>query len=64
MSEIMSEMMSEMSEIISSQRTIERALSYLQNHGILKHGGSDKDGVWIIVKRNSTAPSQRETKAN
>jgi hypothetical protein len=45
MSEIMSEMMSEMSEIISSQRTIERALSYLQNYGILKHGGSDKDGV-------------------
>jgi ATP-dependent DNA helicase RecG len=41
----------QMSEMLSvSQRTIERDLSLLQNHGILKHEGSDKDGVWVIVK--------------
>jgi ATP-dependent DNA helicase RecG len=41
----------QMSEILSvSQRTIERDLSFLQNNGFLKHEGSDKNGVWIIVK--------------
>jgi len=41
----------QMSEMLSvSQRTIERVLSFLHNHGILKHEGSDKDGAWVIVK--------------
>jgi ATP-dependent DNA helicase RecG len=41
----------QMSEMLSvSQRTIERDLSILQNHGILKHEGSDKTGAWIINK--------------
>jgi predicted HTH transcriptional regulator len=35
-----------------SQRTIERDLSYLQNNGILKHEGSDKDGAWVILKNS------------
>jgi ATP-dependent DNA helicase RecG len=36
----------QMSEMLSvSQRTIEHDFSYLQNHGILKHEGSDKDGA-------------------
>jgi ATP-dependent DNA helicase RecG len=40
-----------MSEMLSvSQRTIERDLSFLQNHGILRHEGSDKDGMWVIEK--------------
>jgi ATP-dependent DNA helicase RecG len=43
----------QMSEMLSvSQRTIERDLSYLQNNGILKHEGSDKDGVWVILKNS------------
>jgi ATP-dependent DNA helicase RecG len=41
----------QMSEMLSvSQRTIERDLSFLQNHGILKHEGSDKDGAWVILE--------------
>jgi predicted DNA-binding transcriptional regulator YafY len=32
-----------------SQRTIERDLSYLQNHGILKHEGSDKKIIFYFV---------------
>jgi ATP-dependent DNA helicase RecG len=41
----------QMSEMLSvSQRTIERDLSFLQNHGILKHEGSDKDGAWVITR--------------
>jgi ATP-dependent DNA helicase RecG len=43
----------QMSEMLSvSQRTIEHDFSYLQNHGILKHEGSDKDGAWVIVKNS------------
>jgi hypothetical protein len=39
-----------MSEIMSvSQRTIERTLSYLQNHGILKHEGSDRKIILYFV---------------
>jgi ATP-dependent DNA helicase RecG len=41
----------QMSEMLSvSQRTIERDLSFLQNHGIVKHEGSDKDGAWVITR--------------
>ena len=40
-----------MSETLSvSQRTIERDLSALQKHGVLKRVGKDNDGVWIIKK--------------
>ena len=39
----------QMSETLSvSQRTIERDLSALQKHGVLKHEGKDNDGVWIV----------------
>ena len=42
-----------MSETLSvSQRTIERDLSALQKHGVLKREGKDNDGVWVIVKNN------------
>jgi len=41
----------QMSETLSvSQRTIERDLSALQKHGVLKRVGKDNDGVWIIKK--------------
>jgi DeoR/GlpR family transcriptional regulator of sugar metabolism len=44
-----------MSEMLSvSQSTVEQDLSFLQNHGILKHESSDKDGAWIIVKMPNT----------
>ena len=40
----------QMSETLSvSQRTIERDLSALQKHGVLKREGKDNDGLWIIV---------------
>ena len=43
----------QMSETLSvSQRTIERDLSALQKHGVLKREGKDNDGVWVIVKNN------------
>jgi ATP-dependent DNA helicase RecG len=39
----------QMSETLSvSQRTIERDLSALQKHGVLKHVGKDNDGKWVI----------------
>ena len=40
----------QMSETLSvSQRTIERDLSALQKHGVLKREGKDNDGKWIIM---------------
>jgi ATP-dependent DNA helicase RecG len=40
----------QMSETLSvSQRTIERDLSVLQKHGVLKREGKDNDGMWILV---------------
>jgi len=40
----------QMSETLSvSQRTIERDLSALQKHGVLKHEGKDNDGKWVII---------------
>lgn len=47
MSEILSEILS------VSQRTIERDLSVLQKSGILKHEGSDNDGVWVLIYNHS-----------
>ena len=42
----------QMSETLSvSQRTIERDLSALRKHGVLKRVGKDNDGVWIIKKK-------------
>ena len=32
-----------------SQRTIERDLSALQKHGVLKREGKDNDGKWVII---------------
>ena len=38
-----------MSETLSvSQRTIERDLSALQKHGVLKREGKDNDVNWVI----------------
>ena len=40
----------QMSETLSvSQRTIERDLSALQKHGVLKREGKDNDGKWIVL---------------
>ena len=40
----------QMSETLSvSQRTIERDLSALQKHGVLKREGKDNDGKWVII---------------
>ena len=40
----------QMSETLSvSQRTIERDLSALQKHGVLKREGKDIDGKWVII---------------
>ena len=40
----------QMSETLSvSQRTIERGLSALQKHGVLKREGKDNDGKWVII---------------
>lgn len=42
----------QMSEILSvSQRTVERDLSYLQKHGMLKHIGKDNNGIWVIMNK-------------
>lgn len=42
----------QMSEILSvSQRTVERDLSYLQKHGMLKRIGKDNNGIWVIMKK-------------
>ncbi|OFO53509.1 AAA family ATPase [Porphyromonas sp. HMSC077F02] len=41
----------EMSEILSvTSRTIERDLSSIKETGLLRREGSDKDGVWVIIK--------------
>ena len=40
----------QMSETLSvSQRTIERDLSVLQKHGVLKREGKDNDGMWVLL---------------
>ena len=45
----------QMSEILSvSQRTIERDLSALQKHGVLKREGKDNDEMWIISLGTNT----------
>lgn len=42
----------QMSEILSvSQRTVERDLSYLQKHGMLKRIGKDNNGIWVIMNK-------------
>ena len=40
----------QMSETLSvSQRTIERDLSVIQKHGVLKREGKDNDGMWVLL---------------
>ena len=42
----------QMSETLSvSQRTIERDLSALQKHGVLKREGKDNDGKWVVLEK-------------
>ena len=41
-----------MSETLSvSQRTIERDLSVMQRAGIIRHEGSDKAGIWVVLEK-------------
>jgi ATP-dependent DNA helicase RecG len=42
----------QMSETLSvSQRTIERDLSVMQRAGIIRHEGSDKAGIWVVLEK-------------
>ena len=41
----------QMSETLSvTKRTIERDLSILQKAGIIRHEGSDKSGIWVVLE--------------
>lgn len=41
----------QMSEILSvAQRTVERDLAMMQRTGIIRHEGSDKAGIWVILE--------------
>ena len=40
----------QMSETLSvTKRTIERDLSILQKAGVIRHEGSDKSGIWVVL---------------
>lgn len=44
----------QMSETLSvTSRTIERDLALMQKAGIIRHEGSDKTGVWVILERGN-----------
>ena len=41
----------QMSETLSvTKRTIERDLSILQKAGVIRHEGSDKSGIWVVLE--------------
>lgn len=45
----------QMSETLSvTVRTIERDLALMQKAGIIRHEGSDKTGVWVILEQGHT----------
>lgn len=45
----------QMSETLSvTSRTIERDLALMQIAGIIRHEGSDKTGVWVILEHGNT----------
>ena len=45
----------QMSEALSvTQRTIERDLSALQKAKVIKHEGSDKSGIWVVLEPYNT----------
>lgn len=45
----------QMSETLSvTVRTIERDLALMQKAGIIRHEGSDKTGVWVILEQGNT----------
>ena len=45
----------QMSETLSvTVRTIERDLALMQKAGIIRHEGSDKTGVWVILEQENT----------
>ena len=45
----------QMSETLSvTSRTIERDLAVMQKAGIIRHEGSDKTGVWVILEQGNT----------
>ncbi len=40
------------SETLSvTQRTVERDLAVMQKAGIIRHEGSDKAGIWVVLER-------------
>lgn len=44
----------EMSETLAvTQRTIERDLSVMQKAHIIRHEGSDKTGVWVVLEKSN-----------
>ena len=45
----------QMSETLSvTSRTIERDLAVMQKAGVIRHEGSDKTGVWVILEQGNT----------
>ena len=45
----------QMSEALSvTQRTIERDLSALQKAKVIRHEGSDKSGIWVVLEPYNT----------
>ena len=45
----------QMSETLSvTKRTIERDLSILQKAGVIRHEGSDKSGIWVVLEPYNT----------
>ena len=50
----------QMSETLSvTSRTIERDLSLMQKFGIIRHEGSDKAGVWVVLDNNTVIETRR-----
>ena len=45
----------QMSETLSvTSRTIERDLAAMQKAGIVRHEGSDKTGIWVILEKDKS----------
>ena len=52
----------QMSETLSvTQRTIERDLSVLQKASVIRHEGSDKTGIWVVLEPYNRTELTRET---
>ncbi len=45
----------QMSETLSvTSRTIERDLAAMQKAGIIRHEGTDNDGIWVILEKDNS----------